>query len=42
MSLTKEELDFLDEVSRSNAQADFMSWVEHMEQEYGHMDSPQF
>lgn len=42
MSLTKEELDFLDEVSRSNAQTDFISWVEYMEQEYGHMDSPPF
>lgn len=42
MSLTKEELDFLDEVSHSNAQADFTSWVEHMEQDYGHMDSLPF
>ena len=42
MNLTKDELDFLNEVSKENAEADFIRWVELMESEYGNTDSPRF
>ena len=42
MNLAKDELDFLNEVSKENAAADFIRWVELMESEYGSVDSPRF